>query len=348
MKNKVFINGRFLEDDISGGVKRFSVEVLKRLNLFPQYTFIVLHSKKGKTIEVGQNVIYKKVGLFFKGLKWEQITLPLYKLFHRGLLLNTANSMPFLVRNNAVVIHDVRLKEELNSGVSTPTHIRFNYTVKCAVRRKNIILTISSFSKERIINLFGANPSFIYVMRLGHEHIKPISKQGQQISQNIKEVTESDYYLTVNSISKHKNTSFIFDLARLHPDKTFCVTGKIYDDIQQEIPNNIKMLGLANDEEMALIYGKAKAFISPSLYEGFGLTPLEALSLGCKKLYLSDIEVFHEIFAQTATFFNPYDASLFTFNDKQTDLEAIKKVLNNYSWNNCVKDIMFAIEKKIS
>ena len=60
--------------------------------------------------------------------------------------------------------------------------------------------------------------------------------------------------------------------------------------------SNLFFTGYVSDDELASLYKYAKGFIFPSLCEGFGLPPLEAIVLGCKSVALSDIPVFREIY----------------------------------------------------
>lgn len=336
MSKKIcYINGRYLTKAVSGGVKRFSVELVKRLEKNEDYEFVVLCPKDAE-IPQNSNIKYKKIGLF-KGNLWEQISLSRYKLFHKGYLINLANAMPIYSKNNILVIHDVRLKEELNKGITSKTHKKMDMIFKKAVKSKTIILTDSNFSKNRIIELYNCNPEKIHVLRLGYEHC--IIKN-QEYDSKFDELLNKDYYLTVNSISEHKNTKFIYELAKLHKDKLFYVIGKKFDEFGDNIPSNLIMLGRLSDYEMSLFYKKAKAFISPSLYEGFGLTPLEALYYGCKSIYLSDIEVFKELFSSIATYFNPLKPNDFKFEEIIIDEENRNKILSNYNWDNCALDLI--------
>ncbi len=62
------------------------------------------------------------------------------------------------------------------------------------------------------------------------------------------------------------------------------------------------------DEELVRLYNKATCFIFPSVYEGFGLPPLEAMACGCPVL-ASDIPVIREVCNDAAQYFNPYNVN---------------------------------------
>ena len=338
MKKICYINGRYLTNKISGGVKRFAIEVVKRLKEETNdIEFIVLCPKDAIIPSDKKGITYKKIG-FFKDNLWEQISLAIFMRFHKGYLFNPCNSYPILINKNVVVFHDARPKEEINDGIVTKTAKKFDYMLSKSIKKKNLIFTDSNFSKKRIMDLYKCDGDNIKILRLGYEHC--IINSNSILDERLESLIKKEYYLTVNSISKHKNMSFIYSLAKLHTDKLFYVIGKQFDSVLDEIPSNLVFLGKLSDSVMAEFYKNSLGFISPSLYEGFGLTPLEALYYGCPTIYLSDIEVFREIFSLVAVFFDPYNYEKFEFIEKKINDEDRKKVLNNYNWTNCVKDIL--------
>ena len=87
----------------------------------------------------------------------------------------------------------------------------------------------------------------------------------------------------------------------------FVVSGnennRIFKDKNNEKDvKNLIYTGYLNDGELVTLYKNCKAFIFPSLYEGFGIPPLEAIECGCKNLILSDIEVLKEIYGNNAVY----------------------------------------------
>jgi glycosyltransferase involved in cell wall biosynthesis len=69
---------------------------------------------------------------------------------------------------------------------------------------------------------------------------------------------------------------------------------------------HIRFLGRVTDDELLQLYNTASCFVFPSLYEGFGLPPLEAMACGCPVL-ASDIPVIREVCADAAWYFTPTD-----------------------------------------
>jgi glycosyltransferase involved in cell wall biosynthesis len=103
---------------------------------------------------------------------------------------------------------------------------------------------------------------------------------------------------------------------------------------------------------MSRLYSNAIAFIFPSLYEGFGLPPLEAISFGCPVIG-SDIEVLHEIYGNSMLYFDPtnirsvVEAINKICNNSEVRTELIregKKILNKYSFEISVNQLYYLIK----
>ncbi len=338
---KIYINGRYLTDDISGGVERFSRECVKALSKHKDLKIIVLCPKNAHLEPNTENVVYKRIG-FLKGNLWEQICLPFHMLFKKSYLLNMGNAFPIFRKKSAVVLHDMKNIEELRAGDDCKKNKKFDLMVRKSNKKKTKVFVDSAFTMHRLKALYPKYKNRINVLNLGYEHCKDINYDADL---DIK-LKNKEYFLTVNSLSKHKNADFIFKLANIHKDKSFYVIGKKFDETTVEIPNNVLFLGKISDSQMASYYKNCKAFISPSLYEGFGLTPLEAIYYGAKNVYLSDIEVFREIYEGIATFFDPYDESRFTFTDSIIAEDKRDALLEKYSWDVCANQIVNEIFKK--
>lgn len=342
MKNNIcYINGVYLTEKVSGGAKRFSSEMVSALqNAQSDVKFVVLCPKDAVLPSNGGAVEYRTVGKFTGNL-WEQISLPRYVNRRRGLLLSLCNSYPAFAKRNLVTVFDVRPKEELNEGKSSRFLKKFDFLMRRAKKRGFPLLTISDFTKERIVALYGIDPSKIGVVRCGHEHCL---KTDQGVAP-----PQGEYYLSVSSVSSHKNFDFILRLAALHPGKRFYIVGNRYDELTAPVPENVTFLGKLSDSALAAYYRGAKAFFSPSLYEGFGLTPLEAICYGCPTVYLSDIPVFREVFGTVGSFFDAHDVASFSFENAHTvTIEERENLLNNYSWENGASDVIRAVGQAFS
>ena len=95
--------------------------------------------------------------------------------------------------------------------------------------------------------------------------------------------------------------------------------------------DNVLFLGYVRDEELKSLMKYCKAFIFPSYYEGFGIPPMEALSVGSKAI-VSDIPVHHEIYGNSVYYIDPYNADVNLDNLLKGHVDNADMVLKEYSW----------------
>jgi len=316
--NKIYIASRFLTQPVTG-VQRYGIELskaIKKINGNFDLNFIapknILHTKIAKELEV------KKIGNL-KGQLWDQLSLLNFlKQKNNPLIVNFSNTLPIFYTHKIVTIHDIiNLKYDVN------WKYKRYYEVIWPLMLKNSkhIITVSEFSKKEISNYFDISPNKISVIYNGvNETFKP-----KKVEQKEK------YILALSSIAKHKNFERLIQaFLKIDTDiKLYIVGGvdpkifgkdtiKILNKIQKS--KNIVFLGRVDDEKLIELYSNALFFVYLSLYEGFGIPPLEAQACGCPVL-LSDIPVFKEVYGNSVHYCNPID-----INDIQKQIEYL---LNN-------------------
>ncbi|PJH53641.1 glycosyltransferase family 1 protein, partial [Klebsiella pneumoniae] len=150
------------------------------------------------------------------------------------------------------------------------------------------MITVSHFSKERIIENFNIAEEKVSVIYNG---INLRSVDETPINDKWK---FKNYVLTVGSVEPRKNiqrliSAFLEAKKELDPSLKLVIVGKrgndnIFNNSNQEQLKNVQdsviFTGHIDDDELAQIYRNAKGFCYPSIYEGFGLPPLEALAYG--------------------------------------------------------------------
>lgn len=334
--NTLYIHGLFLTQTVTG-VQRVCIEFCKRLEKKKlPYDIIILVPNNVNINLYDINITIRKIGKF-KGFLWEQITLPLYLLFKRNSELLCLDNRSPLLYPGIVMLHDIRFFE---NGYDKGKW-KFGMCVINTLNmyRYNKILTVSNFSKKRIEFFFNSIIlKNIYVCYIANDHVLNCTNNNKYEIEN--------YYLSVSSIMKHKNFQFILDLAYKLPQEKFLIIGKSerVKEYFVDIPTNVLFTGYVSDEELSSFYRNCKGFISSSFYEGFGLTPLEALGFGCKKIFLSNIEVFHEIYENVAIFFDDVDDLISKLDYESTDDIEINNLLNKYTWNNFTYRVIEALD----
>ena len=208
LKKAIVINARFLTQPITG-VQRFAIEISKelvRLN-FP-VLFICPPNIIHKDIAIELNAV---VISDLKGHLWEQISLPLFMLRHKGTLVSFCNTAPVLLTNQVVTIHDL-------SALLHPEWFSksFKYFYKVLIplltKRSKHIITVSQTSKKELINKLSIPENKISVVNNAVFHINTASY-------NLSILTEVDYILTVSSHNPRKNFQRLIEAFNLIKDK---------------------------------------------------------------------------------------------------------------------------------
>lgn len=199
-------------------------------------------------------------------------------------------------------IHDVVFLDVQGLSSSMGTFAR-KIIYQRAINKSKVMFTVSKFSENRIRQNLNCKKNIIVTYNACPSWLKNDNKNADTASEN------DGYILFVGNIKKHKGLHTLleaFSEARKKGLKQRLVivgnaenfrTGD--DTIKAKIDampeNSVRFTGKISDEELKTLYEKAILLVQPSLYEGFGLPPLEALTLGTNAL-ISDIEVFKEIY----------------------------------------------------
>lgn len=275
-----------------GNYSRFVINNL--VELYPQNTYCLFSPKPSTSkseIKESSNIAY----FFKKGIKpfWRSfgITNDIKKqgiqLYH-GL----SNELPFGIQKteakSIVTIHDLIF---LRYPQFYPFIDRTIYNIKAkyACRKADRIIAVSECTKRDIVELYGIDSNRIDVVYQG---CFPIFKE--KVGENLKhQITEkynlpSKYLLSIGSIEDRKNILLIIKALKYLPDMHFVAIGrerKYGEKVRQYIKDN----GLENRvhifsgvplNELPAILQASDIFIYPSLYEGFGIPIIEALSSG--------------------------------------------------------------------
>ncbi|HNW98710.1 MAG TPA: glycosyltransferase family 1 protein [Bacteroidales bacterium] len=301
MKRTVYINARFLTQRISG-VQRFAYEISQSiLNL--DINLIFLAPQKDSLYQLlPENAELIRFGKY-SGHIWEQFELPNFlKKKANPLLINLCNTAPIIYNNKISTVHDIafiRFKESF----SFKFRIFYKFLIPRLLNSSKAIITVSEFSKGEISSYYGINKNKIIV-------VPNAVSSNLNITENKK--NKKRYLLTVSSIDPRKNLKRLIEAFNNINDDSIelLIIGSQNSNFKKNYElvneNNIKFLGYVSDDELAFYYEGAIAFIYPSIYEGFGIPPLEAMRFSCPVL-VSDIPVLREVCNSAAMYFDPYN-----------------------------------------
>jgi glycosyltransferase involved in cell wall biosynthesis len=341
------------------GVGRYLLEVLRRWSM-PRVAAsheIVLcaHQVTAGARELGFRIV--ETGHASGGTWWEQRTLPQVIARERpAVLFSPGYTAPLLARvPTAVTIHDV-------SFVAHPEWFTFRegarrrLLTRASARRAAAVLTVSDFSAAEISQAFGVPMSRIHVVRHGVPRARPPAVP----------TAREPLVLFVGSVFNRRHVPDLMAALRLvlpHVrDARLVVVGENRTQPREDLSGTAARLQIAHAVELAEyvseerlneLYARARVFAFVSDYEGFGLTPLEALASGVPPI-VADTPVAHETCGRAAVFVKPgdVDALALAIRTLLTDdyarvrvFEAAPAVLSRYSWDRAAEETLRVLER---
>ena len=171
----------------------------------------------------------------------------------------------------------------------------------------------------------------------GWEHIKDI-KEDLSVFSKLGIAEGEPYCFALGSRNVHKNSAWIIKTAAKNPDLLFVVSGANAGGYSEpeDVPPNLLFSGLVGDGELKALMARCLVFLQPSFVEGFGIPPLEAMSLG-RPVIVSDIPVFHEIYGDCARYIDPNGDGCLIEEVLAQPAESPGRVLSAYTWDNAAR-----------
>jgi glycosyltransferase involved in cell wall biosynthesis len=280
-----------------------------------------------------------------RGTVWEQATLPLM-IPDTDVLFAPGYSGPLLGRVPMVVtIHDVSFAAH-PEWFSWREGLRRRVVTRLTARRAAKVITVSDFSKREITRHLGVGSTKIEVIYSGVTAWPSAAASGRR----------APLVLFVGSLFNRRHLPELIDgftrLADRHPDARLDIVGDNRTmpriDLEPVIARSaardrIRARSYVADAELATLYASASAFAFISDYEGFAMTPLEALGAGVPVVLL-DTEVAREIYGPAARYLERPDPALiadalervmFDQEERTRLLTAAAPTLERYSWREC-------------
>lgn len=302
----IFINSRFLTQNISG-VQRYAEQICLSLKkLRDDLIFVAPHG-----IKLQESASALKVECIGRnrGHLWEQLDLPLY-LQRRGkpLLISISSTGPMFYRNQIATHHDINYAR-FPQSYTRLFRLAYRTITPILLSRARTIVTSSNFSRGEISSFYGLEESnFLVLPAAVDDSFRPRPPQPEQ----------AKYLLAVSSPAAHKNFNRMiqaFLSLRGHPDLQLHIVGAVTNifsdpDLQRMASRDprIRFLGRLSDAELIEQYQGATAFVFPSLYEGFGIPPLEAQACGCPVVAANAASI-PEVLQASALYFDPLDVN---------------------------------------
>lgn len=239
----------------------------------------------------------------------------------------TYEQLPHLFRDSAMVIRSRR----------------------AMFRKVDFFICISEATRQGLLHVYPIDPGKTCVIHLGLSHLSRSQEAGAALHQHVRR----PYLLFVGTRGHHKNFNALLQAFRdsgIHANFDLLAVGG--GPLSRSETAGIASLGLGEmvicvpfvtDEFLAEAYARAQLFVYPSLSEGFGIPPLEAMSAGCP-VAASNVTAIPEVCQDALIYFDPYDVTSIAaalvkgVYDSEARGHAIargREVAAGYSWEKC-------------
>ncbi|MDF2433174.1 MAG: hypothetical protein JWP44_2805 [Mucilaginibacter sp.] len=345
----IIVNARFLTQRVTG-VQRFAIEISKVLRVLndkivfvaPRNILDMDLAKQLDAITIGKN----------EGTIWEQVDLRYY-LMSKGnpLLINFCNTGILFYNKQIVTIHDMSYKVN-PKWFTRQFYLWYNYLIPHIATRSLKIFTVSNSSKKDIIKHLKVSPDKISVI---------YNSSNLNTNNTFESVNMEKYLLSVSSLDPRKNlNNLIRAFKEIDKDIRLIIVGlkkekfTLNDDLTSG-SHNIIIKNYVSDSELGALMKHAEAFVYLSFYEGFGLPPIEAMSIGCPVL-VSDIPAHREICGNAALYANPNNVNdiknkiISLLNDNALKNELVlagERNIKRFNWFNSGQSVLKYINEVI-
>jgi len=367
---RIGVDGNEANVEKKVGVSVYTLNLLRYFSkVANQENSFIVYLKYPPSLELPEENKYYKYKVVKGNFLWSQIYLPIYLSTHREIdvYFSPAHYLPsFCPVPQVVTIHDLAYQYFPNDFTKKDLWQLKNWT-RLSVKKANKIIAVSKTTKKDIVKNYGVNENIISVVYNGYEKKDQRSNiKDQNDNLNIK--NKEKYILFVGTLQPRKNLEVLIDafnkFVQINNDFKLFIVGKkgwLYEDIFEKVKtlkleDKIIFTGHVSDEELVWYYKNAFCFVLPSLYEGFGIPVLEAMSYGCPTI-ISMTSSLPEVGGEASLYFDPKssDDLLKKILDLQKSKELRKELIakgkrriKDFSLDKCGKETLEVIKNYAS
>lgn len=354
----IIFNGGLLCNTLQYGVQRYTSEILSEMdNLLPTGKAEVVVPSGKEDYPSYNNIKIVKTN-FQRNTRiqkfiWDQFVFPFYVRRNRGVGVDLSVALP-IIGCDIVAIHDCRtvlFPQFAKSFIEKLKRFFYMIRVKSSITNSNVIVTVSNSAKRDICRLFKCDKSKVEVVYNAWQHFDKVVMDNSIIDDL--GLRNKDFFFTLGSRMRHKNIKWIVAAAQQNPHYIFVVTGseqvnELDTDYRNVRLSNLIYTDYISDEKVKALMKNCKAFIQPSFYEGFGIPPMEAMSVGAKCI-VSNSSSLPEIYKNSVWYIDPYRYEKIDMDIiMHANIEENEIILKNYSWKKSAErlyDIIKETEK---
>ncbi len=350
------------------GVERYAAELIRHLARIDHTNEYILYFRTEPQEWFRQLPPNFKIKVIPFPKFWTQIRISWEMYRHPvDVLMILASALPlYHPKNTIVTVHDIafELYPELFTWFNR-TYLKFfsRYVTRVATK----IVTVSEATKKDLVKHYGANPDKINVIYLGYDsHVyKPLMYEQVQGVLDEYGLSYKKYLMFVGTLQPRKNIIRLVQAyekiaSRHHIEEKLVIVGKkgwMWGPILKEIETSeckerIKVLDYAPEEHLPALYNGASLLTLPSMYEGFGIPPLEAMACGTP-VVVSNISSLPEVVGEAGELVDPNsvdsiaDGLLRVLTDRKLQ-EGLSQLGRNrakqFSWETCARKTLKLIE----
>ena len=307
------------------------------------------------TKSIVRNPIPNRIIRGFMKFKWN---VPLdFILGHGFYYFPSFLAWPTWVSKSTVVVHDVTYLA-VPECVDKGNREYLEAVVPFSLKNARNIIAVSEFSKSEIVKYYGLNPDLVSVAHPSIERRHFYKRSAEEIHK-VKakyDIFSDKYILSVGNVEPRKNygrlveayTSLPKEITDKYPLVIVGAGGWNNDDVKAQIQkakeDGYKIINpkqFVVDEDMPALFSGAQFFVFTPIYEGFGMSPLEAYACGTPVI-ASNVASVPEAAGEAAVYVDPYDVDDIkekmeemtkrTEEDRSQFDEAMEKHLESLNW----------------
>ncbi len=303
----VLVNGRFLTQRMTG-VQRHALEITRQLvSHFPDLEVCAPPGEVSSEHRAGLPV--EPCGRL-RGHLWEQLELPRRAGRDEGtVLINLCNTGPLGTTRQIITLHDLGFLHQ-PGWYSRRFYYLYRFLIPRLAKRSARIVTDSEFSRREILERLDVAPERVHVV---HCAVSRVFGESSGERAESRPSVPRPYIVAVSSLDPRKNLErLILAFRELGlPDLELRIVGassRIFarsglKSLADSVPG-VRLCGYVSDEDLAELYRGARLSVFPSLYEGFGLPPLEGMACGCPAV-VSSVASLPEVCGDAAHYVDP-------------------------------------------